>query len=213
MKKSKKIFKSNNGEKYYKLYDDRGNEIGRINPLFEKKQSNWLKGVSIFLLTDDGKLVLEKRSKNTNLTPNDMDLVSGHRDEEEKGKKAAYRELKEELGIKPKKVLALKKVKHETPMVFKGGRNFFISFYVTKLKKKIDYLDFQEAEVEDVMMVPLQEGFNLIRENKTKFPYTGNEKKFEEIFEKVELFYQKSIKAKETKTHKKFNEKNKGESR
>lgn len=213
MKKSKKIFKNSNGEKYYKLYDERGNEIGRINPLFEKKQSNWLKGVSIFLLTHDGKLVLEKRSKNTNLTPSDIDLVSGHRDEEEKGKKAAYRELKEELGIKKKKVLSLKKVKHETPLVFKGGRNFFISFYVTKLKKQIDYLDFQEAEVEDVMIVPMQEGFDLIRESKTKFPYSGNEKKFEEIFKKVELFYQKSIEAKKLITNKKLNEKNKGESR
>lgn len=196
MKKSKKAFKSNTGEKYYKLYDEKGQEIGRINPLFEKKQSNWLKGVSVFVLTDDGKLVLEKRSRNTNLTPGDIDLVSGHRDEEEKGKESAYRELREELGIKKKKVLSLKKVRHETPLVFKGGRNFFISFYVTKLKKKSKSLNFQETEVEDVVVVPLEEGFELIRQNKTKFPYTGNEKKFEEIFKKVEEFYQKSIESK-----------------
>ena len=206
MKKSKKSFKNSNGEKYYKLYDEVGNEIGRINPLFEKKQSNWLKGVSIFVLTDDGNLVLEKRSKKTQLSPSDIDLVSGHRDEEEKGKKAAYRELNEELGLKKKKFLSLKKIKHETPLVFKGGRNFFISFYVTKLKKKIDYLDFQEAEVEDVIILPMKEGFDLIRQSKTKFPYSGNEKKFEEIFEKVELFYKKSSEVKKDK-------KSKGESR
>lgn len=196
MNKSKKLFKSSTGEKYYKLYDEKGQEIGRINPLFEKKQSNWLKGVSVFVLTEDGKLVLEKRSKNTNLTPSDIDLVSGHRDEEEKGKETAYRKLKEELGIKKKRVLSLKKVRHETPLVFKGGRNFFISFYVTKLKKGINNMNFQETEVEDVIILPLHEGFELIRQNKTKFPYTGNEKKFEEIFEKVEEFYQKSMKSK-----------------
>ena len=39
----------------------------------------------------------------------------------------------------------------------------------------------------------MKEGFDLIRQGKTKFPYSGNEKKFEEIFEKVELFYKKSI--------------------
>lgn len=194
---------------YYKLYDEKGNEIGIINPLFEKKQSNWLKGVSIFVLTESGDLILEKRSKNTQLTPNDIDLVSGHRDGEEKGKEAAYRELNEELGIKKKKVLKLKKVKNETPLVFKGGRNFFISFYVTKLKKKMDYLDFQESEVQDVMIVPMQKGFDLIRNNQTKFPYTGNEKKFEEIFEKVEEYYRKNIVSK----NQKISAKNKGESR
>lgn len=202
MKKSKKLFKDLNGEKYYKIYDEKGTEIGRINPLFEKRQSNWLKGVSVFLLTDDGKLVLEKRSKNTKLTPGDIDLVSGHRDEEEKGKEAAYRELKEELGIKKKRVLSLKKIRHETPLVFKGGRNFFISFYVTKLKNKSKNMNFQETEVEDVMIVPLQEGFDLIRQNMTKFPYTGNEKKFEEIFEKVEEFYRKSSEIKKDKKEK-----------
>ena len=87
MKKSKKLFKSSTGEKYYKLYDEKGQEIGQIHPLFEKKQTNWLKGVSVFVLTEDGNLVLEKRSKNTNLTPSDIDLVSGHRDEEEKSRK------------------------------------------------------------------------------------------------------------------------------
>ena len=196
MKKSKKLFKSSTGEKYYKLYDEKGQEIGQIHPLFEKKQTNWLKGVSVFVLTEDGNLVLEKRSKNTNLTPSDIDLVSGHRDEEEKGKEAAYRELREELGIKRKKVLSLKKVRHETPLVFRGGRNFFISFYVTKLKSSIKNMNFQETEVEDVIILPLQEGFEWIRQNKTKFPYTANEKKFEEIFEKVEEFYKKSRKSK-----------------
>lgn len=202
MKKSKNLFKNIKGEKYYKIYDEKGTEIGCINPLFEKRQSNWLKGVSVFVLTDDGRLVLEKRSKNTKLTPGNIDLVSGHRDEEEKGKEAAYRELKEELGIKKKRVLSLKKIRHETPLVFKGGRNFFISFYVTKLKKGIKNMNFQETEVEDVMIVPLQEGFDLIRQNMTKFPYTGNEKKFEEIFEKVELFYRKSMEVKMAKKEK-----------
>lgn len=208
MKKSKKVFDENR-KKYYKLYDEKGNEIGRINPLFEKKQYNWLKGVSVFILTEEGNLVLEKRTKNTNLTPGDIDLVSGHRDGEEKGKEAAYRELKEELGIKKKKILKLKKIRKDAPLVFKGGRNFFISFYVTQLKNKKNYLHFQETEVEDIMILPIEEGFELIRKNQTKFPYEGNEKKFEEIFEKVKEYYRKSIESKDGK----LNEKNKGVSR
>lgn len=188
-----KNIKRKKGEKFYKLYDEKGNEIGRINPIFEKTQNDWLKGVSIFVLTEDGNLVLEKRTKNTVLTPGDIDLVSGHTDSDEKSKKAGYRELEEELGIKKKRVLKLKKLKTDVPLVFKGKRKFFISFYVTKMKKKFDESNLQETEVQDVMIVPIEDGFELIRNNKTKFPYTGNEEKFEKIFEKVRQYYDKKI--------------------
>ena len=60
-----------------------------------------------------------------------------------KGKKTAYRELKEEIGVKKKKVTKPKKVKSNVPLKF-SERNFFISFYVTKLRKKVDKFNLQE---------------------------------------------------------------------
>lgn len=193
MKKSKKAF-YNNGKKYYRLYDENGKEIGWIDPIFEKTQTNFLKGVSLFLLTRDGYLVLEKRNKNTEITPGDIDLISGHRDNHEKGKQTVYRESKEEIGIKKKKIVKIKKVAKNVPLRFRGGRKFLISFYAGMLRKKAKKFKLQESEVEEVMIVPMQEGFDLIRKNLTKFPYTGNEEIFEEIFKKVELFYKKSLK-------------------
>ncbi len=192
MKKSKQAFYNKN-KKYYRMYNEQGKEIGWIHPIYEKTQTNYLKGVSVFLLTQDGKLVLEKRTPNTCLTPGDIDIISGHCDKHEKGKKTAYRELKEEIGIQKKKVLKLRKIKKNVPLRFKGGRNFFISFYVTQLKKRKNKFNLQEIELEEVIIVPMQEGFDLIRKGLTKFPYKGNEIVFEEIFKKVELFYQKSI--------------------
>jgi len=200
MKKSKKAF-YDNGKKYYRLYNEKGEEIGRINPIYEKTQTNFLKGITLFLLTRDGKLVLEERNKNAGLNAGDIDLISGHRDNHEEGKKTVYRETKEEIGIKKKKMTKPKKIKNNVPLEF-SGRKFFISFYATMLTKKVKHFDLQESEVEDVIIVPMQEGFDLIRKNMTKFQYTGNEAIFEEIFKKVELFYQKSLE----KQNKKRNE-------
>jgi len=125
-------------------------------------------------------------------------LISGHCDGAEKGKRAVYREMREEVGIKKKKVYKIKKIETKIPLEF-GKRKFFISFYATMLKNKKSFknLNLQNSEVEEVLIVPMQEGFNLIRSNKTKFPYDGNEEIFEQIFEKVELFYQKYSEKKE----------------
>lgn len=191
MKKAKKAF-YNQGKKYYRLYNENGKEIGWIDPIYEKTQTNYLKGASLFLITREGDLVLEKRSKNTEITPGDIDLISGHRDNHEKGKKTVYREAKEEVGVKKKKISKPKKVKGNVALEFKGSK-FFISFYASMLKKRTRHFDLQESEVEEVMVVPMQKGFDLIRKNLTKFPYTGNEEIFEEIFKKVELFYQKFL--------------------
>lgn len=200
MKKSKKAY-YNNGEKYYRLYDEKKKEIGWINPIFENTQTNYLKGVTLFLLTKEGYLVLEKRSQKTVMTPEKIDLISGHRDNHEKAKETVYREVKEEVGIQKKKITKPRKVKGNIPLKFEG-RNFFISFYVAMFRKKKIEFDLQEAEVEDIIVVPMQQGFDLIRKGLTKFPYEGNEAIFEDIFEKVELFFKKSLEKQERKDNK-----------
>lgn len=191
MKKSKKAY-YNDGKKYYRLYNENGKEIGWIDPIYEKTQTNFLKGATLFLLTREGDLVLEKRSKSTELTPGENDFISGHCDNHEKGKETVYREAKEEVGVKKKKISKPKKLKGNVPLEFKGSK-FLISFYASMLKKRAKHFDLQKSEVEEVIVIPRQEGFDLIRKGLTKFPYVGNEEIFEEIFEKVELFYQKNL--------------------
>ena len=189
--KTNKLIKPQEEENYYIIYDENKKEIGCINAKYEKMQQQWLKGISVFVITKEGKLILEQRTKNTSITPNEVDLCSGHRDNNEKGKKTAFRELKEELGIRKKRILKLKKIKKEVPLIFKGKRKFYIQFYmaiVNDNKNKI-----QKSEVDSVIEIPLQEGFEMIRQGKTKFPYVGNEEKFEKIFEKIEKKFYKEV--------------------
>ena len=82
-------------------------------------------------------------------------------------------------------------MKSEVPLVFKGNRKFFIQFYASIIEKRSGGLELQKEEVDHTEEVPLEEGFRLIREGKTKFPYEGKEEEFEEIFEAIREFCEK----------------------
>lgn len=179
----------NNNKIYYIVYDENGNKIGTIYPEYKKLQSQWLKVITMFVITKNGKLLVEERAK-TDLTPNKKDLVSGHIENQEKGKETAYREAKEEVGIKPKKILKIKKVKNNVPLIIEN-RKFFTKFYFAIANIDLKELKLQKEEVRSIIEVSLEEGFELIRQGETRFPYEGNEEVFEEIFEKVRKFYDK----------------------
>lgn len=64
------------------------------------KYGYWHRAVYAFVINDDGKVLLQKRSANKKLWPNLWDVTAGgHVDSGEFGRQALIRETKEELGI------------------------------------------------------------------------------------------------------------------
>lgn len=178
---------------YYKMYDEDKQYIGWINMKYEKMQNRFLKGVSTFVITREGNVIIEVRSKDCNLTPSKKDLCSGHIDMEEGNDETVYRELQEELGIKKEQIDIFSKCNTDIPLIFSGNRKFFIQFNTIigdfKLQDIKQHL--QKEELSDVIEIPLEECFELIRNGKTKFPYKGHEKQFEDVFQSVVQIYQK----------------------
>lgn len=177
---------------YYKMYDRDKQYIGWINMKYEKIQNKYLKGVSTFVITRDGNVIVELRSKECNLTPEKRDLCSGHVDEEERSDNAAYRELEEELGIKKEQRDVFVRNEGEIPLTFGKNRKFFIQFNTVIGDFQIDEIrkNIQEKEVDDVIAIPIQQCFELIRNGETKFPYKGKEEEFEKVFRSVMQVYQ-----------------------
>lgn len=177
---------------YYKMYDKDKQYIGWINMKYEKMQNKYLKGVSTFVITRDGKVVVELRSKNCNLTPDERDLCSGHTDNEELSIDSAYRELEEELGIKKEQIDIFEKNEEEIALTFGKNRKFFIQFNTVIGNFKIEEIrkNMQKKELHDVMLVPIEQCFELIRNGETKFPYKGREEEFEKVFNSVMQVYQ-----------------------
>ena len=188
---------------FYKTYKKRndGNKIyqNRISQKSELSQSDYLGGVSCFILDDNGNILIEKRG-NTKITAGEIDLCSGHIDNNETPTQAMIREYVEELhkgDIKEQEqarneaINNLKKL-DELDLVFKNKgneRKFFIQFYV--MKTELNKLTIQKEEISDIEWISMEKVFELIRQGKTKFPY---DKRYEKIFKQVREHYQEKDK-------------------
>lgn len=151
----------------------------------ELKSNEWLKGVSCFVLNQDGNVLIEQRA-NKGLTPGKLDLCSGHIDNVEIPFQSMVRELKEELGIdiqKESKSKLYQLTPKNVPLVFESNgkqKNFFITFFC--LKRDSSEVVIQKSEVDNIKYINLEKAFELIKSGKTKFP-AGSD--YEPIFNQV----------------------------
>ena len=169
----------------YRVYDESGNFKKIINKTEEKMltEDEWLKGVSCFVVNENGDVLIEKRV-NKGLTPGKLDLCSGHLDNEETETQAIIRELKEELGIEIEESMNVIKIDdNAAPLRFLSSnkkRNFLITFYCLK-RTSLD-IKIQKEEIDKIVWLPLEETFKLIQSGRTKFPIDYD---YEQIFQKV----------------------------
>ena len=170
----------------YKVYDRNGNFKRTVEKKHEAKLNNneWLKGVTCFVLNENGEVLIEKRV-NKGLTSGQLDLCSGHLDEDETTTQAVIRELREELGIEIEEAMNVIKLTQDgIPFEFENsGRTlrFLITAYC--LKRNSSEVTIQKEEVDSIKWIPLEKCFELIKNGKTKFP--AKHEKYEEVFQKV----------------------------
>ena len=188
---------------FYKTYKKgkKGDKIyqKRISTKSELNQNDYLGGVSCFIINENGNILIEQRG-NTKITAGEMDLCSGHIDNNETPTQAMIREYIEELHrgdineqgqARNEAINNLKKL-DELDLIFKNKgneRKFFIQFYA--MKTKLNKLTIQKEEISDIEWVSMEKAFDLIRQGKTKFPY---DKRYEKIFEQVREHYQEKDK-------------------
>ena len=171
--------------RFYHVYDEKHQFKRNINVQDEKTLAgdDWLNGVSCFVINEKGEVLIEQRVKK-GLTPGKLDLCSGHIDNGETATIAMIRELREELGISFEEAINVRKLSIEAlPLKFSSSnkiKNFFITFYC--LKRSTSDVKPQEEEIDEILWLPLDEAFELIRSGKTKFPPNDN---YELIFQKV----------------------------
>lgn len=165
----------------YNMYNEDGKYLGRINPSYEKMQNKWLNGITIFLETQNGNIIMQHRG-NTQLNPNEDDFCSGHVNNSETFIQTAYREAKEELGLEENEIKNLTKILNPIPLNF-NGRKFFIQFFYGKINSQNIKIDNNEvmSYYEEEISLALEK----LRNGKTKFPYNYNKKGFEDIIKEL----------------------------
>ncbi len=134
--------------------------------------------VHIWIISSDGKILIQKRSPNKKLMPGEWAATGGAAISGESSFNAANRELFEELGIHStpetlKKILRLKR------------RNSFLDVWAINCDISVSNLKLQESEVAQARWVTKQELEAMIKAG--KFHNYGKEY-FNKVFSKIDRF-------------------------
>ena len=157
-------------------FDEYGNKTGTIQK--GEKTSDYVKCCSCFVVNGKNQVLIEKRGK-TVLDAGKLDLCSGHVQSGEVPTQGMIREIMEELGIKEDEARNIRNIGRILIDFNKVGGNFKCITDMFVLKRKNEDLALQDEEVKGIEYYDLEEALNLIRENKTRIPYS---QEFEEIF-------------------------------
>lgn len=165
--KKLKIGKKNDME-LIEIVDENGNFTGQIMDKEEAHDKNLLHNeVGIFIINDDGKVLLQKRSANKRFSPNKWGLCAGHVEANESLENAALREIKEEVGldITSKELIPY----GEREITISDSNSHITYFYYIRCNKKENEFAIQTEELSEVKWFNIDEIITMIKEGKTSF--------------------------------------------
>ncbi|MBR0427086.1 MAG: NUDIX domain-containing protein [Clostridia bacterium] len=143
---------------YFDIVNEIDEVIGKIAEDMQNTiRPSQMRFINILILTYDKKIIVPKRSSNRKIFPNCYDFsVGGHVNSGEEYDEAAYRELKEELGISN---VELQEIAYFSP--FTSDSNTFQKVYILEYNNRITNYDkdgieeiyfMTEAEIRKLMM-------------------------------------------------------------
>ncbi|MDD3341099.1 MAG: NUDIX domain-containing protein [Bacilli bacterium] len=147
---------------YLDLVDEQDNVIGSEdrNIIYKKGLKNY-RTVNILIINDENKVLVQKRTADRRVFPNRYDFsAAGHLDVGEDYNTAAYRELKEELGIET----SLDELMYFNPN--KHNVNSFKKLFIGKWNGEFRY---DESAVKGIEFLTKDEILNLMKNNNELF--------------------------------------------
>lgn len=150
------------------ILDECGNPTGRttLRGNYSFKKGEYHLVVHIWIVSPDGRFLIQRRSENKKLMPGEWAATGGAAKAGEDSFCAASRELYEELGIKSdkKSLTFLKRIKR---------RNSFLDVWVIKTDIPAENLTLQQSEVAEAKWVSEQVLKQMIENN--QYHNYGNE--------------------------------------
>lgn len=168
--------------------NDKGEIIGEIDKDIAHKEGRLHKAIHLWIINDDGEVLLQKRCGDKKLYPNTWDVsVGGHVSTKENSIDALWREAKEELGVD----LDLGNVEyydtfHERLKYDGIDSNELVDVFIARQNVKKEEIKIQKEEVSDVHWVSIEELFGLIDDNKL-LPHNEEYIKMKEYLKKLKL--------------------------
>ncbi len=165
------------------IVDENGNPTGEVIEKNLAHERNLLhKEVSLFIINSKNQVLLEKRSSNKKIHPNQWGLCAGHVSAYEDTITAMLRELKEELGVDATK----NDITYFETILKKRVSNSNIAYqYYMFLDKDIKDFVIQVEELSEVMWMDLEKYKNMIINNDSAITLSNHEYNIK-LIEKLE---------------------------
>ena len=156
-------------KEYFDVLDESGNKTGKTKLRSEvHRDGDWHKAVHIWIINNNGDVLLQRRCATKDSNPNMLDISSaGHLSAGDDSLSGAIRELKEELNIdvKPEDLQFIKTLKRSSKYTETFINNEFDDLYILRTNKRIEDMKYQEEEISEIFYVPYKE-FKKMVENK-----------------------------------------------
>lgn len=147
----------------------------------------WHREVAVWIMNEEGKILLQKRAPTKKQSPNKWGLCAGHIGAGETVESAVIRELKEELGVSLSiDDLELMYIKKEQTDFKNGQKNYMFCYvYFFKTNKKISDYKIQKEELSEIKYITFEELKNAIKTQNPDFTFTS-QKQANKIVEELD---------------------------
>ncbi|MBQ8043004.1 MAG: NUDIX domain-containing protein [Clostridia bacterium] len=145
-------------KEYFDILDENGNKTGKTKLRSEvHRDGDWHKAVHIWILNNNGDVLLQRRCATKDSNPNMLDISSaGHLSAGDDSLNGAIRELKEELNlhVKPEELQFVKTLKRSSKHAATFINNEFDDLYILITDKEVSDMKYQEEEISEIFFVP-----------------------------------------------------------
>lgn len=145
-------------EEYFDILDENGNKTGKTKERSKvHRDGDWHKAVHIWIINNQGDVLLQRRCETKDSNPNMLDISSaGHLSMGDDSLTGAIRELKEELNldVTKKDLNFIKTIKRSSKYTSTFINNEFDDLYILRTDKSIDEMKYQEEEISEIFFVP-----------------------------------------------------------
>ena len=177
-------------EEFLEVYSPEGTKTGQKKSKSEiHRKGLFHSTVHVWIFTDEGNILIQKRSKKKELNPGVWDVsVAGHIKFNENIKKAAKRETLEETGININTKDLLKIGVYRSVNIHPTAidKEFFHT-YILKIDKNSINLDFKNNEVDDLKFISIEEMESLIKEENNKIFIGKNRKYYSDVLKSIKF--------------------------
>ena len=175
---------------YLDILDENGNKTGKIKLRNEvHRDGDWHKAVHIWIINNNGDILLQRRCASKDSHPNMLDISSaGHLQAGDDSLTGAVREIKEELNldISPNELQFITTLKRKSN---KSINNEFDDLYILRINKKIEEMQFQKEEISEIFFVPYKEFKDMVNNKQPDLLRKDDE--FEILFKLLDIEFDK----------------------